>query len=396
MAGGLKPQAYNQRIQIERAFENRVQIVLDISSDELQQKKSVPLFDGDLIRVFKIPSRLENAVFLYGNVIRPGEYAYRPGLKVLDILPDVKSVDLDTYFGYALIKRYHQEDSKSELIPFDLGRLIVSKDMSQNLSLKPRDEIYVFNKEMFQELEHAMVEGQVRKPGKYPIEDMRVRDLIFKAGNLTKDAYMDLGHLYRTDHKTKEVTMMPFTLSKVMEGDPLHNLPLKDRDLVVILSQWDYVDKYTVSINGKVNRPGEYPYATNMTVRDLILVGGNVMESAYLEKGELVRYDIVQGKRVETSLISFDVKLALANDPAHNLKLKPFDVVNIKEIPEWKEKRTVTVTGEVLFPRHVSTPKGRASQQHHSAGRRIYGQCLFAGRSFHKRVHQESAAGAPK
>jgi polysaccharide export outer membrane protein len=350
LAGGLKPQAYNQRIQIERAFENRVQIVLDISSDELQQKKSVPLFDGDLIRVFHIPSRLENAVYLYGNVIRPGEYAYRPGLRVLDILPDIKSVDLDTYFGYALIKRYHREVSKAELLPFDLGKLILSKDMSQNLSLRPRDEIYVFNKEMFQELEHASVQGEVRRPGNYPIEDMKVKDIIFKAGNLTKDAYLDLGHLYRTDPKTKEITMIPFSVAKVIEGDPQDNFTLKDRDLVVILSQWDYVDKYTVSVRGKVNRPGDYPYAKNMTVRDLILVGGNVMESAYLGAGELVRYDIVQGKKVETSLIGFDVGQALKNDPANNLKLKPFDVVNIKEIPEWKEKRLVTITGEVLFP----------------------------------------------
>jgi protein involved in polysaccharide export with SLBB domain len=161
---------------------------------------------------------------------------------------------------------------------------------------------------------------------------------------------MDLGHLYRTDPKTKEVTMMPFNVAKAMEGDPLHNLPLRDYDSVVVLSQWDYVDKYTVSISGKVNRPGTFPYATNMTLRDLILVGGNVMESAYLEKGELVRYDIVQGKRVETSLINFDVGLALKNDPANNLKLRPFDVVNVKEIPEWKERRAVAITGEVLFP----------------------------------------------
>jgi polysaccharide export outer membrane protein len=177
-----------------------------------------------------------------------------------------------------------------------------------------------------------------------------VKDIIFKAGNLTKDAYMDLGHLYRTDPKTKEITMIPFSVAKVIAGDPQDNFPLKDRDLVVILSQWDYVDKYTVSVRGKVNRPGDYPYAKNMTLRDLILVGGNVMESAYLGAGELVRYDIVQGKKVETSLIGFDVGQALKNDPANNLKLKPFDVVNIKEIPEWKEKRLVTITGEVLFP----------------------------------------------
>jgi len=350
LAGGLKPQAYNQRIQIERAFQNRVQIVVDISYDELQKKKPVPLSDGDLIRVFDIPHKLENAVYLYGNVIRPGEYAYSPGLRILDILPDVKSVDIDTYFKYALIKRYHHEESKAELIPFDLGRLVVSRDMSQNLSLEPLDEIYVFNKQMFQEAERATVEGQVRRPGSYPIQDMRIKDLIFKAGNLTKDAYLELGHLYRTEPRTKEVTMRPFHVGKAMEGDPEHNLELLNQDLVIIMNAYDYVDKYTVSVNGKVNRPGEYLYAANMTIRDLILNGGNVMESAYLEKAELVRFKIIQGKRVETALIDFDVRKAMEGDPNHNLNLKPFDVVNIKEIPEWKEKRTVKITGEVYFP----------------------------------------------
>jgi protein involved in polysaccharide export with SLBB domain len=441
LAGGLRPRAYNQRIQIERAFQNRVQIVLDISYDELQQKKPIPLMDGDLIRVFSIHPASVNAVFLLGNVIRPGEYAFEPGLRVLNIIPDLQSLDLDTYFDYALVKRYRFEDSKSELIPFNLGRLLVSKDMSQNIVLKPKDEIYVFNKSMFEDVELAFVEGEVRKPGRYFIEDMRVRDLIlkagdlkkdaylpraeiiridkqrnrhtlyfdlaaamasdpkhnlqvrnedrviihsvweekwrenvvikgeiknpgdypltagmrirdliFKAGQFTRDAYMDLGHLYRTDWKTKEVTILTFNVGMAMDGDPKDNVYLSDLDELVIHSVWEYKEKYTVSLKGMVNKPGDYPYADNMRIKDLILVGGNVKDAAFLHQAELVRYDIVGGNKVQTSLITFDVKLALANDPAQNLKLKPLDAITIKEIPEWKEKRTVTIAGEVLFP----------------------------------------------
>ena len=291
-----------------------------------------------------------NAVFLYGNVARPGEYAFKPGLRILGILPDISSLGVDTYLDYALVKRYHPEDSRSELLPFHLGNLLMARDLSQNLPLRPLDEIYVFSKSTFEDKEVAVVNGEVRKPGRYSIEGMKVKDLIFRAGNLTRDAYMDLGHLYRTDLKTKEVIMHPFNVEKALEGDPLHNLVLKDKDEVIIHSIWEYMNKYTVSISGMVNRPGEFPYADNMTVRDLILVGGNIRDAAYLEKAELVRYDIVQGKKVETSLINFDIGLALKNDPSHNLKLKPFDVINVKEIPEWKEKRTVAIAGEVLFP----------------------------------------------
>jgi protein involved in polysaccharide export with SLBB domain len=110
------------------------------------------------------------------------------------------------------------------------------------------------------------------------------------------------------------------------------------------------VEKDIVTIEGMVNKPGDYPYATNMTVRDLILVSGNVKYAAYMKTAELIRYDIVEGARVQTSVINFDVRLALRRDPAHNLKLNPQDVVHIKEVPEWGEKKAVTISGEVNFP----------------------------------------------
>ena len=441
LAGGLKPQAYNQRIQIQRAYENRVQIVLDISYDELHREKPIPLQDGDFVRVFSIHPTPVNAVYLFGNVLRPGEYAYVPGLRILGILPDAQGLDLDTFYNYGLIKRYRIEDARSELIPFHPGKLLLEGDKSQNLALRAKDEIYIFNKALFEDREYAVVEGEVRRPGRYPIDEMTVRDLIlkagdltrdaylpkgqiirfdqdrnrrtlyfevaaamandprhninivhedriivhsvwetrwrehvairgevknpaeypltegmrlkdlfFKAGRFTRDAYMEIGHLYRTDWRTKEMTILTFNVERALEQDPEHDLLLEDLDQVVVHSTWEYVDRHTVSLIGRVNKPGDYPYAVNMTVRDLIRVGGNVMESAYLERAELMRFHIVEGKRVETLLIPIDIRRAMAGDPAHNLDLKPYDVVNVKEIPEWKEVRTAVIGGEVLFP----------------------------------------------
>jgi protein involved in polysaccharide export with SLBB domain len=350
LAGGLAPQAYNQRIQIERYSRHQIQVVLDITYEELDKRKPISLQDGDLLRVFSILPTSVNAVYLYGNVLRPGQYAYKPGSRLLDILPDLKSLEVDTYLDYALIKRYRRTDMKAELIPFDLGRLLLYRDGSQNLPLKPLDEIYIFSRWMFQDKPSASIEGEVRKPGRYVIDQMKVKDLIFKAGSLTRDAHLRLGHVYRTHPRTKEVTIHSFHLGKALKEDPEQNLPLKDLDRVVIHSVWEYVQKYDVSIRGEVNKPSDYPYATNMTIRDLILVGGNVKDSAYLEKGELVRFQVVEGKEVHTSLINFNVRLALQGDPRHNLKLKPLDVLHIKQIPEWAEARTVTVRGEVYFP----------------------------------------------
>ena len=54
---------------------------------------------------------------------------------------------------------------------------------------------------------------------------------------------------------------------------------------------------------------------------------------------DLVRFDIVGGNRVETSVYNFNIEKALRGDPAHNLKLQPLDVITIKQIPEWWEKK---------------------------------------------------------
>ncbi len=442
LAANLKPSAYNQRIQIERSFQNRFQIVLDISYAELQQKMPFMLQDGDLVRVFPILAQPANAVYLYGNVQRPGQYAYKSGLRILDIVPNLKSLKKNTNFDYALIKRYRIEDMTPELIPFDLGGLLIQNDQMQNIQLMPLDEIHVFNKYMFKDREYADIQGEVRKPGRYYIDEMRIKDLILKAGDLTdsaylqkgelirtkkdqskvtlyfnisaalsgnpqhnlllqdkdrmivhsiwekefkafvtidgevkkvgqyvltdsmrlkdlffraglftRDVYMELGHLYRTDWRTKEVTIHTFNPEKALAGDTIHNLLIEDLDSVFIHSIWEFREKYTVSIKGQIRNPGDYPYASNMTVKDLLLVAGNVKGGAYLDAAELVRYDIIDGKKVQTSIVNFNVDLALKKDPSHNLTLAPLDVITVKEIPEWLEKkRSVTVTGEVFFP----------------------------------------------
>jgi polysaccharide export outer membrane protein len=441
LAAGLSPQAYNQRIQIERFFENQIQIVLDITYEELKKEKPVPLQDGDLIRVFSILPTSVNAVYLYGNVLRPGQYAFKEGLRLLDIVPDLDALSVDTFFDYALIKRYRPIDMEAELIPFDLGRLLLSQDKTQNIPIQPLDEIYIFSKWTFEDRPTASVTGQVRKPGRYVVDQMRIRDLIqmagdlkdeaylpkgelirtdkdqvqhtlyfdvagamaddpdhnlevrdkdqiivhsvweekwkevvsiegevknsgefvltqgmrmkdllFKAGGFTRNAYKETGHIYRTDWLTKEVTLHTFNVTKALAEDAEHDLLLQDLDRVVIHSIWEYVQRYNVSIRGMVNKPGDYPHATDMTVKDLILVGGNVKDSAYMDQAELVRFEIVQGKQVQTSVLDFNVRLALEGDPRHNLKLQPLDVIHIKQIPDWGETRRVTLTGEVHFP----------------------------------------------
>ncbi len=294
---------------------------------------------------------MDNGVYLYGNVLRPGEYAYREGLHLLDIIPDIESLAQDTYFDYAVIKRYYMEDMSTELLPIDLGKLFSGDSDEQKIHLMPLDEIYVFNKWQMEDKPIAFIMGEVRNPGEYQFSGIiRVSDLIFKAGNFTRDASMQKGHLFRSDKRTGGVTIYTFNVEKAMAGDLEENILLQDQDRVMIHSIWEEVEKSTVSINGMVNNPGIFPYAGNMTVRDLILVGGNVKQGAYLDQGELVRWRIIDGNKVESSIHPFNVRKALAGDSQENLALTAWDSVNIKRIQDWGETRQVILEGEFHFP----------------------------------------------
>ncbi|MBI5442046.1 MAG: SLBB domain-containing protein [Deltaproteobacteria bacterium] len=187
---------------------------------------------------------------------------------------------------------------------------------------------------------------------------MKVRDAIFKAGGLTKDAYLPVAHLYRTDPVTKEITIHTFDLGKALEGDPQNDLALADLDHLVVHSAFEFVPVRRVAVGGMVNNPGEYPYGKNMRVRDLVVAAGGLKDEAYLSDAEIVRTQVVNGEAAETRTLRFSLEKAMAGDPQENLPVQPYDKLLVKKIPDWQEAASVTFTGEVRFPGTYFVAKG--------------------------------------
>jgi polysaccharide export outer membrane protein len=351
LAGGLAPSAYKQRLQIERSVQNEKQAILDVTYNGDGTARGFILQDGDVVTVFPIAPEETDAVYVYGNVLRPGSYAYRPGMRVSDVIRDETELRSDTDFTYALIKRYVEPDMHTELVPFNLAEAILVRNEKSNVELKPYDEIYVFNKWLFTYKHYARIKGEIRNPGTYPLkEKMRIRDLIIAAGGLSREAYLGKCHLFRTDFQTKNVAMMTFNLEEALEDDVAENLLVQDEDEVVIHSVREYKPREFVRIYGMVNNPGQYPLAVGMTIKDLIVAGGNLRREASKEEAELVRFNVVDGDLMETEVVAFNVSKALAGALQENHDLREYDRVFIKKIPDWLEEIRVTVEGEVRYP----------------------------------------------
>lgn len=115
----------------------------------------------------------------------------------------------------------------------------------------------------------------------------------------------------------------------------------------------------TVQVAGAVKVRGEYPLEQGMRVADLVRAGGGLDDSAFGATAELTRLRVVGNERL-TETIEIDLASALAGELGANLVLQPYDILLIKEVPEWREQEVVKLEGEVMFPGEYPIRRGES------------------------------------
>ena len=358
LAGGIIPTAYTQQIQIERIVKNEKQIIVDVNDKHLEKSKLFQLQDADLIKVFSIVDANSNVVYLNGHVKKPGKYELKPGMKLKDIIKSVDDLPLETHYEYALIKRIMTPGGETALIPFNLGKLIISNDAEANITLVPKDNIFIFSDWFFKDKPSFSIAGEVRMPDKYDwVKNFKVKDAILAAGGLTKNAYLEKAEILRVD-KTRQYQTIYFNVSGAMQENEQDNMLLQDEDKITVHSLTELVYKKNVFIEGDVLRPGTFQFTENMTVKELVFAAGNILESAYLADAEISSMEIENGRTTSIVQKNINLRKALDGDEAHNVKLRPYDRVFIKKITDWRRENFVTVEGQFKFPGKFILRKG--------------------------------------
>lgn len=105
-----------------------------------------------------------------------------------------------------------------------------------------------------------------------------------------------------------------------------------------------------VRIEGRIKVPGEYPLEPGMKVSDLVRAGGNLEAAAYGGKAELARYEIAADGARQAEVLEVDLDAIRAGNAQADIPLRPFDFLLIKEVPDWTDQESVTLSGEVRFP----------------------------------------------
>ncbi len=351
LAGGIIPSAYTQQMQVERIVKNEKQIVIDINDKTLDKVKHFVIQDADLVKVFPIVEFIENAVYLNGNVKRPGKYALTSGMKIKDLISQPEDLKNETYFDYALIKRESPPSGEIVLIPFNLGKLILQNDTAYNYELTPKDQIFIFHKALFKDEPFVTVEGEIRgisttisqdgtKTNKEDKEDStRGKEILAELRSIKEELNKDV-RLYLLaanitdieDEIAAEKRPSPGALNYLqIELEKMGQVDLAAR-LTIMGKKMQVIRR--IDLNG------------NMKVKDAILNAGGLTSNASEENGEIIR----QYAKNEFRTTYFNVARAMVDDPRDNLLLQDRDQIIIHSIREKNPKKNVFIAGDVTNP----------------------------------------------
>nr|WP_238942380.1 SLBB domain-containing protein [Marinobacter sediminum] len=313
MAGGLTPQAYPQRINIERTNKDFLRIIAE--ADYTTQKgRQARIRAGDKVDIPSISDITGQYVELTGAATRTGKFAWIPGMRVSSLLQNLDSDLMPTADKrYAAIVRTHQETDRISVLNLRLKEALGQEGGKEDLLLEEKDRILIFSdagkvkggekgrnftreglfNPVLQRLktqaspanpqQTIRISGPVRYPGEYPLPASRsLADAVFVAGGLKDSASLFQAEVarYTTDENgIGQTRILDVNLAQAMAGNL--NLSLKSRDRILIKSIPDFAKTRTIELRGEVRYPGQYTFRDGETLSEVLQRAGGITTNAF-------------------------------------------------------------------------------------------------------------------
>ena len=375
---GLQPEIYTDRFQInriipmeERSDASRAREILDFNlNDVLTGNIPITLVDGDRIQLFSITDINDQVVEINGAVDQPGTFELNQELQTIrDLILAADGLSENAYLGQAELIRTN-DDLTQSYFTVNLAEAI-SGNEAENMMLQRRDLLTIYTLDDIREIGLVSVVGYIRNPASYPWrENLRVYDLLFKAGGLFDAEYLEQVHLDRADLIRRNVDgrtteVISFNLEEALqeEGFGLEILQPYDNIRIYPNTVQLITDKFVI-IEGAVKNPGRYTYDEGMSLEDLLLKAQGFNENAFIGRVEITRieepitnqqkakpiiHNLINNSKEQFQFYSNDLFWSLM-DNAAQFNLKHMDRVYVRINPNFEFQQTVLVNGEVEFP----------------------------------------------
>lgn len=302
-------------------------------------EKDIALRDGDLITIPAYGKLVE----ISGEIKRPMFYEMKSGETIADLI--AFAGDFTNEANRKIVSVTRRQGGQYESFTVDSANF-------GSFVLEDGDMVSVAGS--IDRYENRVeVKGAVYREGHYAIDDkvQTIKQLIARADGLREDAFMARAVLYR-EKPDWTMEAQSIDLAGLMAGR-VADVKLRANDILVIASVSDMREEYNVTVFGSVAKPDTYPYAENMTVEDLLVAAGGLLESASTANITITRR-IKDSKSVQVRddlFETFNVQIAdgLAVGEGSGFILKPFDQVYVRRSPVYISQSSVTVQGEVAF-----------------------------------------------
>ncbi|MCM1151825.1 MAG: SLBB domain-containing protein [Alistipes sp.] len=301
--------------------------------------QEVRLEEGDIVLV----RPYEKMVEAKGKFRRPMFYELRQGETLQHLFDYAAGFAGDAYNKEVRVVRRSGRDHELFSVPVE---------HFASFELKDGDRIEA-DSVLSRYANRVEVRGSVYRPGFYELGDdvHTVGQLIARAEGLKEDAFLARALLYR-ECDDLLLRMVAVDLAGIVRGTT-PDVELKCNDVLVIPSRHELTELGGFTISGQVANPGTYPYVEDMTLEDLILQAGGLLDGASTVRVEVARRlkdaESTDNTNDLGEVFTFSLKNGFVVDGKPGFRLKPFDVVAVRKSPAYQEQRLVTVDGEVLF-----------------------------------------------
>ena len=293
-AGGSAVLTNPNRAQVERIDAKQPSASRFVEEFKLDTAGLAKLLrDGDVLTLLSISPEFANAVTLKGHVAQPLRYAYRPGMRIRDLIPNKEALISPEFYRrknqlvqlpeedpaerdrlsiergrrsngfaddpernrkpptglfdelnweYAVVERLNPTDLGTQIVPFNLGRAVLQGDEASNIELRPGDVVTVYSQKdirvpIGRQTRLVTLEGEVGAPGIYQtLPGETLPQLLARAGGLTRHAYVYGLEFSREETRRRqkenlaEAIVRLETLSAVQTARDVANKPSDPRD----------------------------------------------------------------------------------------------------------------------------------------------------------------------
>jgi protein involved in polysaccharide export with SLBB domain len=366
--GGVLPTGSLRNVQLKR--QGQLVQRLDLYSLLLRGDSSADarLQPGDVI--FVPPAGATVAVD--GEIRRPAIYEIRGSATVEDLISMAGGLLPTAFPGSARIERIGPSGRRT------VETLDLRTGAGRARPVSSGDVIVV--DPVIDEFDQSVrLEGQVFRPGPYGwFPGMRISDLLPSLSRLRQGADRNYLLIRREQSLGGLLEVLSADLeAALIDRGGLDDVPLMERDQVTVFDLAEGraetmeplmeelrtqarlgAPSQEVTVGGMVRAPGAYPLEPEMRISDLLRAGASLSEAAFALDAELTRYRVTPEGTRDVELVDVDLARVLAGDSAADLFLRPFDVLNVKEVTLWRQQGTVDIKGEVRFPGTYTIEQG--------------------------------------